>query len=104
VAIVDEFPPHVWIGPNAAAGWAAAQAADAKARADTDEKVTLGAPIRVQIDGNAAYVVTQASYAFTEKGKKMREQATWTFVLERAPAGWLIRSWSWNGHRPAPAP
>jgi len=48
--------------------------------------------------------VMSATYAFTEGGKKMQEQSAWKFVLDKAPSGWLIKAWSWAGHKPVAKP
>lgn len=103
VVIVDEVPPYLWRGAQALQTWAAALEADSKKNGMSEEKVTLGAATRVEVNGNDAYVVTPAVFTFKQKGAAMRESAQMTFVLKKEAAGWLIHSWTWTGPRPKPA-
>ena len=51
LVIVDEVAPYAWHGAKAFQEWAAALgAADAK-RGVTDQKVVIGAPTRVEVEG-----------------------------------------------------
>jgi hypothetical protein len=100
-AIIDEFAPHVWIGPTALSDWAAGADADAKAKGQTNATTALGAPIRVQVDGDTAYAVVPATFSYNQAGKKVHEAAVWTFALDRAADGWKIKAWAWGGHKPS---
>lgn len=103
VSIIDEVPPHQWQGPGAFKAWAAALDADAKKRGDTDQSVSLGEPTREEVNGDQAYVVVPATFAFKEKGAAMREDAQMTFALTKAAAGWKISGWTWTGPKPSAA-
>jgi len=101
LVIVDEVAPYVWHGPQAFQNWAAALgAADAKA-GNTDQKVVIAKATRVEMAGDAAYVVVPAVYTFKEKGVAMRESAQMTFTLKKAASGWLIHGWTWTGPKPS---
>ena len=100
LAIIDEVSPHLWRGPDAFQAWSAALGSDSKTHGRTDEAVTLSAPIREETDGQQAYVVVPAVYAFKERGVAMREAAQMTFVLKKDAAGWLIHGWTWTGPKP----
>jgi hypothetical protein len=99
LVIVDEVAPYVWHGANAFQSWASDLQADAKKNGVTDEKVTIKAPTRIEISGDAAYVVVPSVYEFKMKGVAMRETAQMTFVLKRGASGWLIHGWTWTGPR-----
>lgn len=103
VAIIDEVSPHVWQGPAAFKAWAAALEADAKAKGQTEQSVTLGEPTREEVSGDRAYLVVPAVYSFKEKGVAMREEAQMTFALQKGAADWKITGWSWTGPKPSPA-
>ena len=103
VSIIDEAPPHHWVGPKAFATWAADLARDDKARGVTDEKVTLGAVKREAVSGTTAYVVFDATYTFKQKGVAMREPGQMTFAMQKAATGWKIAGWTWTGPDPVPA-
>jgi hypothetical protein len=55
VVILDEFAPHVWVGPRRPQQWAADQ--DKQATGVTDGRVTYGAPSRKPIEGDKADVI-----------------------------------------------
>jgi ketosteroid isomerase-like protein len=103
LTIVDEVPPHLWNGPKAFQSWSADLDADAKKAGLTEPAVTLGAPTRVESDGEQAYVVVPAVYSFKQNGKAMSEKAQMTFVLKKGASGWLIHAWTWTGRKPSPA-
>lgn len=103
VVIIDEVPPHVWRGPNAFQAWAASLDKAAKAAGDTDEKLTLGAPVRSEINGDVAYLVVPATYTYKEKGKPMREPAQFAVALRKEGAAWKLTGWAWAGTVPRAA-
>ena len=101
--IVDEVPPHVWVGPKAFASWAADLDKNDKATGISEEVVTLGKVVREVNSGATAYVVIDAVYTFKQKGVAMREPAQMTYALKRTKSGWKIAAWSWTGPDPVPA-
>ena len=104
--IVDEVAPYAWHGAKAVQEWAAALgAADAK-RGVTDQRVVIGKPTRVEVEGASAYVIVPATYTFTEKGVAMRAASQMTFTLQKGNGGprevdrrdaWLIHGWTRTG-------
>jgi len=72
-SILDEVPPHLWRGSGAFDAWAADLGKASKAAGMTDESVTVGKPLRVDVDGDAAYVVMPAAFNYRQKGKRMTE-------------------------------
>jgi hypothetical protein len=100
ISIVDEFAPHQWIGPHAAQDWAAAYDKHAQATGVTDGKVTYGAPTRVEIEGNLAYVVMPTVYLYKEHGKPLVEEGQITVILHVEAGGWKMRGWTWAGVKP----
>jgi len=77
-------------------------ASDAK-RGITDQKVVIGTPTRVEVEGASAYVIVPATYTFTEKGVAMRAASQMTFTLKKGAGGWLIHGWTWTGPKAAKA-
>ena len=71
-------------------------------RAYADAKVKYSAPVRSEVEGDAAYVVVPVQYVFKEKGKAMLEDAQMTFVLHREAGAWKIAGWVWSGKKPYP--
>ncbi|WP_164155539.1 nuclear transport factor 2 family protein [Sandarakinorhabdus rubra] len=101
--IIDEPPPYMWSGRDAFDTWLADLGKDSKAAGRTQEKLTIGNTLRAETSGSAAYVITTATYSFTQNGKAMAEPGRMTFVLQKQAAGWKIASWTWAGPRGRPA-
>jgi len=57
VAIIDEVPPHSWVGAHALQQWSKDLDAVSKKAGFTDEAVTLGATTREDVNGDRGYVV-----------------------------------------------
>jgi len=102
VSIVDEMAPHEWRGPGAFQAWAGALMAEAKADGESGNRVTLGKTIRTQVDGDTAYVVAEAVYAYDQKGVAMAEPARMVFALRKSGDVWKIKAWAWAGDEPHP--
>lgn len=100
VIIIDEFAPHIWTGAHAAQDWAADYEKHTKAFQVTDPSVAHQAPTRVQITGDAAYVLVPAQYIYKQAGKPQTEQAQFTFVLKMVDGAWKIASWTYAGEAP----
>lgn len=97
-AIIDEFPPHTWQGPNACADWVSAFEDNVKQNGIRGGMVTLGTAWHVTVTGEHAYAVYPATYTYQQRGKSMKEFGTFALVLQKTSAGWLIAAWSWAAH------
>ena len=100
VTIIDEFAPHLWVGPNAAHAWAAAYDKHAQATGVSDGNVKYGEVTRAEVEGNLAYVIIPTIYNYKEHGKPTTEEGHMAFVLDRASGSWKIRAWCWTGTKP----
>ena len=94
--IVDEFGPHAWSGPGSPQRWLDDYAKDAAASGTTGGRVDYGKALQATSDGTSAYIVLPTTYRFVEKGAKMAEAASMTFVVKRERDGWKIVSWTWS--------
>ena len=103
IAIIDEFPPHAWSGPNAPHAWAAEYQRHAKATGVTDGRVDYGTPTRVETSGDLAYVVLPTVYRYKERGRPTVEEGSMTGAIHREGGMWKIRAWTWTGVKPHPA-
>jgi hypothetical protein len=95
-SIIDEFPPHIWTGPSALQDWAKDFGADSQKHGVTEPVMTLEKPRHVTIEGDRAYAVIPALYAFKEQGKAVKEPGIFTFALQKLGADWKITAWSWT--------
>jgi len=103
ISIIDEFPPHRWVGPKAPQNWAADFTKFSAAAGVTEPNVKYSDPSRTEIDGKVAYVIVPSLYTFKEHGQPMTEEGQMTFVLHDGGAGWKIAAWTWSGVKPHPA-
>lgn len=101
--IVDEFGPHVWTGSGSAQRWLDAYAKDSQTNGVTRPRVDYGKPLQATSDGTTAYIVLPTTYRFVQKGTKMAEPSSMTFVVKRDGKEWKIISWTYSAAG-APAP
>jgi hypothetical protein len=94
--IVDEFAPHVWTGPGSPQRWLDAYSKEAQADGVTSPRVDYGKPLQATSDGATAYVVLPTTYRFVQKGTKMAEPSSMTFVMKREGKDWKIASWTYS--------
>jgi ketosteroid isomerase-like protein len=94
--IVDEFAPHTWSGAGSPQRWLDAYAKDSKANGVTGGRVDYGKPLQAISDGATAYVVLPTTYRFVQKGTKMAEPSSMTFVMKRDGNSWRIASWTYS--------
>lgn len=102
VVIIDEVAPYIWQGNDSFKTWLDDLGKHDKARGNTDASLKLSAPTRVEVEGDRAYVVAPALYAFKQKGVAMKEAGQMTFALRKGGAGWKINGWAFTGPTPQP--
>ena len=101
--IVDEFGPHTWTGSGSAKRWLDAYGKDSQENGITKPRVDYGKPLQATSDGTTAYIVLPTTYRFMQKGMKMAEPSSMTFVVKRDGKDWKITSWTYSATG-APAP
>jgi len=101
--IIDEFAPHVWTGSGSAQRWLDAYMKDSRANGVTSPRVDYGKALQATSDGTTAYIVLPTTYRFVQKGAKMAEPGSMTFVMKKAGKDWKITSWTYSAAG-APAP
>lgn len=94
-AVIDDIPPFEWHGPGACSRWQKDNEAYLQKQGISDETFAIGNPQQLIISGDRAYAVLPTTYAFTQNGKRVRETATSTLVLNKTAAGWRIAAWTW---------
>lgn len=94
--IVDEFAPHLWTGAGSPQRWLDAYTKDSAVKGVTGGRVDYGAPLRADSDGRTAYVVLPTTYRFVQKGARMAEPSSMTFVVNRQGSQWKIASWTFS--------
>ena len=94
--IVDEFAPHVWSGTGSPRRWLDAYSKDSQVNGVTGGRLDYGKPLQATSDGSTAYLVLPTTYRFVQKGAKMAEPGSMTFVMKRDGPGWKIASWTYS--------
>src|SRR5690349_20151209 len=94
--IVDEFAPHSWSGAGSAKRWLDAYMKDSQANGVSGGRVDYGKPLQATSDGTTAYLVLPTTYRFVQKGAKMAEPSSMTFVMKRDGKDWKITSWTYS--------
>jgi ketosteroid isomerase-like protein len=100
--IVDEFGRHLWTGTGTAKQWLDDYTKMSSADGITNPRVDYGKPLQANSDGNSAYVVLPTTYRWVQKGAKMAEPGSITFVVRRYGQQWKIVSWTYSGGAAAP--
>lgn len=99
--IVDEFGPHSWSGAGSPQRWLDDYTKDSATNGVTGGRVDYGKPTEATSDGKTAYIVLPTTYRFVQKGTKMAEQGSLTFVARNEGGAWKIASWTWSTQKPA---
>jgi hypothetical protein len=100
--IVDEFGRHIWTGTGTAKQWLDDFTKMSSADGITSPRVDYGKPLQANSDGNFAYVVLPTTYRFVQKGAKMAEPGSMTFVVHHYGQQWKIVSWTYSGGAASP--
>jgi hypothetical protein len=96
-AITDELPPYFWQGTTACKDWFADFGVFSKKNNLTFEKVTVGKPTATMVDGDHAYLVMPATFAFKIGDKHQVEKgAKVAAALTKGSDGWAVTSWTWT--------
>ena len=101
-SITEDIPPYRWQGPEAGAQWLLAMWENGQRAGLANIAMTLGAPTRVEVTGDHAYVVVPGALTFDMGGQPRRDDGTLTFALQKSGEAWLIGSLAWAGGPRAP--
>lgn len=97
-AVVDDFPPYAWPGPNGAQDWYKTFIESAEAdKSVTEQVITMGEPMREpEFKDNRAYLTVPVTIKWKQDGKPKKEIGPWTVVVEKKGDGWVIVSHSFH--------
>jgi hypothetical protein len=93
VVIVENFPPHVFSGPEAVRRWA--DGFRAHVRGATGLRHAFGAPIDASVSGDRAYLSIPTTWTFEAGGERFTETGGWAFVMVRRGGTWLVGAYGW---------
>ena len=98
VDIVDDVAPYIWKGENSLDRWMADTGAAISAMNLTNLKITPAKPLRVEVEGDRAFVVLPVVVSSTRPdGRNYRQDGQQVIVLSRTASGWVMQTMSYAG-------
>jgi hypothetical protein len=93
VIIVENFPPHVFSGRDAARRWA--DGFRAHVRGATGLRHAFGTPLDASVSGDRAYLSIHTTWTFQAGGEQFTETGGWAFVMARHGGAWRVGAYGW---------
>ena len=93
VTIVENFPPHVFAGPDAVATWSGAMREHLQGATGLRHK--FGRAQDFSRTGDDVFFSLPTSWRGFHQGKAFVEDGGWAFVLRRQGGGWRVRGYGW---------
>jgi hypothetical protein len=93
VTILDNRPPFIFSGANAAKRWA--ERFGESHPGYLDLRHAFGPPQDFQALGDQAYVSLPTTWTWRRDGQAFHETGGWAFVLRREAGAWRIESHGW---------
>ncbi|HEX4301482.1 MAG TPA: hypothetical protein VHZ78_01725 [Rhizomicrobium sp.] len=94
VAILENFAPYLFTGPDAVTRWAAGMRAHAQTLSDMQH--SFGAAQDFARDGDIAYFSLPTHWRGASNGVAFAEDGGWAFVLIRKNGEWRVRNYGWS--------
>lgn len=93
--VIDDFPPYLWTGPNAAAKWWHALDSLNAMLHVTKLHFTIGNVTQVYSSTGVAYASVPLTITYLYKGTPQKDTGMWAVTLKQTGATWKIVSGSW---------
>jgi hypothetical protein len=94
LVIVDNFPPYIFNGKDAAAHWDAGYRKHAGRLHDL--KCDFGSAHDFDRSGDRVYFVLPTTWRGFSPGWRFEEHGAWSFVLEKSSGQWRIIAYGWG--------
>ena len=95
-ALIDDFPPHRWIGPGVASRWYRDMAAWATGYDMADWSVELDEPRHLTVSDRDAYVVVAFVARWLEEGAPAERAGSIAASLRELEGQWRISALAWT--------
>ena len=95
LAIVENFPPFLFEGPDAADLWREGFLDHALRNGLMDLKASFGPAQDFRQEGDLAYFALPTRWTGSSHGVAFEETGGWAFVLVREDGAWRIRAYGW---------
>jgi hypothetical protein len=96
LTIIENFPPYVFAGRDAAVRWERGFRRHALAGALTNLTAEFGPAQDFSADRSRAFFVLPTIWTGHASGAPFRERGAWSFVLLRLEPGWRILGYGWG--------
>lgn len=93
VVILENFAPHLFLGPDAVARWAKGMREHARTLAGL--KHSFGAAQDFTSDAEHAFFSLPTHWQGTSNGRSFHEDGGWSFLLVMEQGGWRVKSYGW---------
>jgi hypothetical protein len=93
VFLVENFPPHVFTGPEAVRRWA--DGFRTHVRGTTGLRHAFGTPLDARVGGDRAYLSIPTTWTFEAGGDRFTETGGWAFVMVRRAGTWRVGAYGW---------
>jgi hypothetical protein len=93
VVILENFAPHLFVGPDAVARWAEGMRDHAKTLASL--KHSFGSAQDFIHEGEHVFFSLPTHWQGTTKGRPFHEDGGWSFLLVKNQNAWRVKSYGW---------
>ncbi len=93
VTILENFPPHLFAGPDAVERWAQGMRAHAATLGDLHH--SFGPAQDFRVDGERAFFSLPTRWRGVASGRPFVEDGGWAFVIVRQDGAWRVRNYGW---------
>ncbi|HEY2483223.1 MAG TPA: hypothetical protein VGI30_13660 [Caulobacteraceae bacterium] len=93
VAILENFAPHVFAGPEAVASWTRAMRTHLEGVSGL--KHSFGPACDFARSGELTFFSLPTEWTGLSRGRRFRERGGWAFVLIARETGWRVRNYAW---------
>jgi hypothetical protein len=94
VAILENFAPHLFTGPDAVARWATAMRKHTQTLHDL--RHSFGPAQDFSSDGTRAFFSLPTRWRGVASSRRFVEDGGWAFVLIRQGTEWRVRNYGWS--------
>ena len=93
VVILENFAPHLFVGPDAVARWAEGMREHARTLAGLTH--SFGPAQDFTRAGEYVFFSLPTHWQGTTKGRPFHEDGGWSFLLVKEEGGWRVKSYGW---------
>jgi hypothetical protein len=93
IAIVENFAPHAFTGPDAIASWTRAMRGHLEGVSEL--RHSFGEACDFSRAGELAFFSLPTQWTGMARGRRFRERGGWAFALIASDGAWRVRNYAW---------